>query len=159
MISKKLGTIHCAHFNIKATSKKQFFRENYYKNKNMQMSSFNHNNRVLHSFQVMYNTDMYHKGGLVWRILEKFKKNEKKINPTFRQACKFKAYAEIWKYHSTLIEKLIVNYDELKWFFEKEKRMSEEVFTEFLECKKLQDDIRGELTFAQKVFLAFDENG
>ena len=100
-----------------------------------------------------------HKSGLVWRILQKFYIKRKGINPSFKQACKFKAIAELWKYHSMIIEKLLVNYDKFKWFLEKEKFMREEVFTEFIECKKLESEIKGEITFAKKVFLAFDDNG
>ena len=65
----------------------------------------------------------------------------------------------MWKYHSLLIEKLLVNYSEFKWFFEKEKLIKEEVFNKFLECKKIQEEIKGEISFAKKVFLAFDDLG
>ena len=37
--------------------------------------------------------------------------------------------------------------------------MKEEVFNEFLECKKLQEDVKEEITFCNKVYLAFDELG
>jgi hypothetical protein len=56
-----------------------------------------------------------------------------------------------------VIEKLLVNYNEFKWFYEKDKYMKEEVFNEFLECKKLQVEMKEELSFGNKVFLAFDE--
>ena len=58
-----------------------------------------------------------------------------------------------------LIEKLLVNYSKFKWFLEKEKYMREEVFSEFIECKKLEGEIKGEISFAKKVFLAFDDSG
>ena len=58
-----------------------------------------------------------------------------------------------------LIEKLLVNYSEFKWFFEKDKYITEEIFNEFLECKKMEEEIKGEISFAKKVFLAFDELG
>jgi hypothetical protein len=153
-ISEKLGNIHGASFNIKAKSQRHFFRGQSYKNKNDKR-----NRRVINSFQVTFNTNLTHRGGLVWRILNKFKLRNINILSSFRQACKFKAYLELWKYHSMIIEKLLVNYEEFKWFYEKEKLMKEEVFNEFLECKKLQEDVKEEITFCNKVYLAFDELG
>ena len=153
-ISETLGNIHGADFNIKATSQRYFFKGQSYKNKKLQNKT---NNRVINSFQVTFNTNMSHKSGLVWRILKKFKMNKNNAIPSFKHACKFKAYYELWKHHSMIIENLLVNYDKFKWFFEKQKFISEEVFSEFLECKKLEKKIKGELSFANKVFLAFDE--
>ena len=153
-ISEKLGNIHGASFNIKAKSQRHFFRGQSYKNKNDKR-----NRRVINSFQVTFNTNLTHRGGLVWRILNKFKLRNINILSSFRQACKFKAYLELWKYHSMIIEKLLVNYEEFKWFYEKEKYMKEEVFNEFLECKKLQEEVKEEITFCNKVYLAFDELG
>ena len=153
-ISEKLGNIHGASFNIKAKSQRHFFRCQSYKNKNDKR-----NRRVINSFQVTFNTNLTHRGGLVWRILNKFKLRNINILSSFRQACKFKAYLELWKYHSMVIEKLLVNYEEFKWFYEKEKLMKEEVFNEFLECKKLQEEVKEEITFCNKVYLAFDELG
>ena len=156
-ISEKLGNIHGANFNIKATSQRHFFRGQSFNNKLSNKSQTNV--RVINSFQVIFNANLSHKSGLVWRILLKFKLKKNNIIPSFRQACKFKAYSELWKYHSLLIEKLLVNYSEFKWFFEKEKLIKEEVFNEFLECKKIQEEIKGEISFAKKVFLAFDDLG
>lgn len=155
-ISEKLGNIHGASFNIKAKSQRHFFRGQSYKNKN---NNDKRNRRVINSFQVTFNTNLTHRGGLVWRILNKFKLRNINILSSFRQACKFKAYLELWKYHSMIIEKLLVNYEEFKWFYEKEKLMKEEVFNEFLECAKLQEEIKEEITFCNKVYLAFDELG
>lgn len=151
-ISEKLGNIHGANFNVKATSRRHFFRGQSDKNKNIK-----NNKRVINSFQVTFNTNITHRGGLIWRILQKLRQRNIQIISSFRQACKFKAYSELWKYHSMIIEKLLVNYNEFKWFYEKEKYMKEEVFNEFLECKKLQVEIKEELSFGNKVFLAFDE--
>ena len=158
-ISEKLGNIHGANFNIKATSKSHFFKGKgkSYNNKNIKKYQ-NNNNRVINSFQVTFNTNFSYKSGLVWRILQKFKMKKNNIIPSFRHACKFKAYSELWKYHSMIIEKLLVNYNEFKWFFEKNKYISEEVFNEFLEIKKIEEEIKGEISFANKVFLAFDES-
>ena len=151
-ISEKLGNIHGADFNIKATSRRHFFRGQSDKIKNNK-----NNRRVINSFQVTFNTNITHRGGLIWRILQKLRQRNIHIISSFRQACKFKAYSELWKYHSMVIEKLLVNYNEFKWFYEKDKYMKEEVFNEFLECKKLQVEMKEELSFGSKVFLAFDE--
>ncbi len=156
-ISEKLGNIHGANFNIKTTSQRHFFKGQSYKNN--KLKNHQNNNRVINSFQVTFNTNVSHRSGLVWRILIKFKHKKNNIIPSFRHACKFKAYSELWKYHSMIIEKLLVNYSEFKWFFEKEKFITEEVFNEFLECKKIEEEMKGEISFANKVFLAFDELG
>ena len=70
-ISEKLGNIHGANFNIKATSQRHFFRGQSFNNK---LSNKNQTNvRVINSFQVIFNANLSHKSGLVWRILLKFK--------------------------------------------------------------------------------------
>ena len=151
LISEKLGDMDSGITHHIVKNNVNFFRD--------KSSKKSKNNRVIDTFQVSYNKNLLHKSGLVWRILQKFYIKRKGINPSFKQACKFKAIAELWKYHSMIIEKLLVNYDKFKWFLEKEKFMREEVFTEFIECKKLESEIKGEITFAKKVFLAFDDNG
>ena len=151
LISEKLGDMDSVITHHIAKNNMNFFID--------KSSKKSKNNRVIDTFQVSYNKNLLHKSGLVWRILQKFYIKRKGINPSFKQACKFKAIAELWKYHSMIIEKLLVNYDKFKWFLEKEKFMREEVFTEFIECKKLESEIKGEITFAKKVFLAFDDNG
>ena len=151
LISEKLGDMDSGITHHIAKNNMNFFID--------KSSKKSKNNRVIDTFQVSYNKNLLHKSGLVWRILQKFYIKRKGINPSFKQACKFKAIAELWKYHSMIIEKLLVNYDKFKWFLEKEKFMREEVFTEFIECKKLESEIKGEITFAKKVFLAFDDNG
>ena len=151
LISEKLGDMDSGITHHIAKNNMNFFID--------KSSKKSKNNRVIDTFQVSYNKNLMHKSGLVWRILQKFYIKRKGINPSFKQACKFKAIAELWKYHSMIIEKLLVNYDKFKWFLEKEKFMREEVFTEFIECKKLESEIKGEITFAKKVFLAFDDNG
>ena len=151
IISEKLGDMDSGNKNHIVKNNLNFFRDN--------SSKKTKNNRVIDTFQVSYNKNLLHKSGLVWRILQKFYIKRKGVNPSFKLACKFKAYAELWKYHSMLIEKLLVNYSKFKWFLEKERLMREEVFSEFIECKKLESEIKGEISFAKKVFLAFDDTG
>lgn len=151
IISEKLGDMNSGNSNSIAKNNNTFFRG--------KPSKKAKTNRLIDTFQVSYNKNLLHKSGLVWRILQKFYVQRKSINLSFKQACKFKAYNELWKYHSMLIEKLLVNYSKFKWFLEKEKYMREEVFSEFIECKKLEGEIKGEISFAKKVFLAFDDSG
>ena len=151
LISEKLSDMNSGNNKFIAKNNISFFR-----GKSTKKSK---NNRVIDTFQVSYNKNLLHKSGLVWRILQKFYIQRKAIIPSFKLACKFKAYSELWKYHSMLIEKLLVNYSKFKWFFEKERYMREEVFHEFLECKKLEGEIKGEISFSKKVFLAFDDSG
>ena len=133
-ISETLGNIHGADFNIKATSQRHFFRGQSYKNKISQ--NIQTNNRLIDSFQVTFNVNVSHKSGLVWRILQKFKLKRNNIIPSFRQACKFKAYTELWKYHSLLIEKLLVNYNEFKWFLKKKNTLKKKFLMNFYNVKK-----------------------
>ena len=151
LISEKLGDMNSGNTHQIAKNSINFFRD--------KSSKKDKNNRVIDTFQVSYNKNLLHKSGLVWRILQKFYVRRKGVNPSFKQACKFKAYNELWKHHSMLIEKLLVNYGKFKWFLEKEKLMREEVFNEFIECKKLEEEIKGEISFTRKVFLAFDDSG
>ena len=151
LISEKLGDMDSGNSKFIVKNNISFFPG--------KLSKKSKNNRVIDTFQVSYNNNLLHKSGLVWRILQKFYIRRKSIIPTFKLACKFKAYKELWKYHSMLIEKLLVNYSKFKWFLEKEKYIREEVFEEFIECKKLEGEIKGEIPFSKKVFLAFDDAG
>ena len=151
LISEKLGDMDTGNKNHIVKNNISFFRDKTDKKAK--------NNRVIDTFQVTYNKHLLHKSGLVWRILQNFYDNRKGVNPSLKLACKFKAYVELWKYHSMIIEKLLVNYGKFKWFLEKERLMREEVFSEFIECKKLEGEIKGEISFAKKVFLAFDDTG
>ena len=151
LISEKLGDMDSGNAKFISKNNISFFPG--------KLSKKSKNNRVIDTFQVSYNNNLLHKSGLVWRILQKFYIRRKSIIPTFKLACKFKAYKELWKYHSMLIEKLLVNYSKFKWFLEKEKYIREEVFEEFIECKKLEGEIKGEIPFSKKVFLAFDDAG
>ena len=151
LISEKLGDMDSGNTRKIEQNTINFFRDKTSKKKK--------NNRVIDTFQVSYNKNLLHKSGLVWRILQKFYIKRKGVNPSFKLACKFKAYKELWNYHSMIIEKLLVNYSKFKWFLEKEKLMREEVFHEFIECKKLEGEIKGEISFSRRVFLAFDDNG
>ena len=97
IISEKLGDMDSGNKNHIAKNNLNFFRDN--------SSKRTKNNRVIDTFQVSYNKNLLHKSGLVWRILQKFYIKRKGVNPSFKLACKFKAYAELWKYHSMLIDK------------------------------------------------------
>ncbi len=151
LISEKLGDMNGGNNYLIEKNKLNFFR-----GKSSNKAKYT---RVIDTFKVSYNENLLNKSGLIWRILKKIYSRRKSINPSFKLACKFKAYTELWKFHSMLIEKLLVNYGKFKWFLEKDRYMREEVFHEFLECKKLETKSKGEITFSQKVFLTFDELG
>ena len=145
-ISEKLSKVNSVKPNQKTTSKLHFFKNNF--NKKV-------NTKLLKGVKVQFNNNLSYKGGLVWRILSKLQKNN--VPSEFRQICKFQGYSELWKYYGMLIEKLILNYPLFKWFLEKEKLMSEDVFKEYLQCLKM--DIVVEESFPRKVFLLFDDSG
>ena len=130
-----------------------FFKRdiNFENNKN-----FNSNLKVIDSVTVTYNNNYAsNKGELVWRILSKLTK--KFISSSFRQACVFQGYSELWKYYSLLLEKMLVNYSAFKWFIIKNKYMEKNVFTEFLQYMDI--NIKKNKLFPDKVYLLFDYNG
>ena len=145
-ISEKLSTVRGATFNKKATTQYQFFKNKKSNNKCL--------NKVISCATVSFNDNLTHTAGFIWRILDKLKKTN--VKSLFLQVCKYQGYSELWKYYSMLIQKLLVNYCEFKWFFEKKKLMSMEVFSEFLQCMKIE--VKGDKTFPTKVFLLFDDN-
>jgi len=100
-----------------ATSKRHFFKNDIsFKNK----KNNNFNSKMINSVTVTYNNNYSsHKGELVWRILKKL--NKKSVSSSFRQACIFQGYSELWRYYSITLEKMLVNYSEYKWFITKNK--------------------------------------
>lgn len=135
-----------------ATSQRHFFKTdiNFVNKKNCI------NSKIINSVTVTYdNNYSSRKGELVWRILKKLKK--KTISSSFRQACIFQGYSELWKYYSMILEKLLVNYSAYKWFITKDKYMEKDVFTEFLQY--IDINIKENKTFPDKVYLLFGING
>ena len=152
-ISQQLSYVNGAFQDREDTSQKHFFKDdiNFENYKNL-----NFNSKIINSVTVTYsNNYSWRKGELVWRILEKMKK--KPTSSSFRQACLFQGYTELWKYYGVVLEKMLVNYSEYKWFITKEKFMSKEVFTEFIQYMDIK--INENKSFPDKVFLLFDITG
>jgi len=149
-ISEQLSHVNGVVQSRAATSQKHFFRNdiNFVDNK---ISNFN--SKIINSVTVTYsNNYSWQKGELVWRILKKMKTISG--SSSFRQACLFKGYSELWKYYSMVIEKMLVNYSIYKWFITKEKYMAKEVFIEFIQYMDIK--INENKLFPEKVFLLFD---
>ena len=77
---------------------------------------------------------------------------------SFKQAVRYEAIRKVWKSHSLTIERLLVNYKNFKWFFEKEKIIDEKVLLEFLSLLKINND-KGYEDFCKKIILIFDDEG
>ena len=113
------------------------------------------NSKIINSVTVTYNNDYsWRKGELVWRILNKLER--KTVSSSFRQACIFQGYSELWKYYSMVLEKLLVNFPSYKWFITKNKFMKKDVFTEFLQY--IDINIKENKTFPDKVYLLFGDD-
>lgn len=134
-------------------SQRHFFRSDINFNYNKILSP---NLKVIDSVTVIYKNDLTsRKGELVWRILDKLQK--KTVSSSFRQACVFQGYSELWKYHSIALEKMLVNYSSYKWFITKDKFMEKDVFTEFLQYMDINK--KENILFPEKVYALFDYNG
>ena len=60
-----------------------------------------------------------------------------KGNSLFKQAVKYEAITRVWKTNSLIIEKLLVKYQNCKWFLERENFLNENVYMELLSLLKL----------------------
>ena len=152
-ISEQLSHVSGVTHTRASTSKRHFFLNdiNIENTKNK-----DHNLKIINSVTVTFNNKYSsRKGELVWRILQKLKKTI--ISNSFRQACIFQGYSELWKYYGITIEKMLVNYTEYKWFITKDKYMEKQVFTEFLQY--LDINIKENKLFPDKVYLLFDYTG
>ena len=152
-ISEQLSYVSGIIHTRAATSKRHFFKNdiNFGNKRNN-----NYNSKIINSVTVTFNNKYSsRKGELVWRILQKLKKNY--ISNSFRQACVFQGYSELWRHYTITIEKMLVNYSEYKWFITKDKYMEKQVFTEFLQY--LDINIKENILFPDKVFLLFDNSG
>ena len=90
---------------------------------------------------------------LIWRLISRIIMT--KGISSFKQAVKYEAITKVWKNHSLIIEKLLVNYTKFKWFLERENYINENVFLELISLLKLNKN--GGIDFTNKIFLIFDE--
>ena len=111
--------------------------------------------KVFNSQSICFPEINFKKDELIWRLISRFMLL--KGNSLFKQAVKYEAITRVWKTNSLIIEKLLVNYQNCKWFLEREKIINENVFMELLSLLKLTKN--GGVDFCKKIFLIFDNEG
>ena len=111
------------------------------------------NRKVFESSSILFFDKNFKRDELIWRLISKI--NPSKGVSSFKQAVKYEAISKVWKVHSLIIEKLLVNYTKFKWFLEREKYINENVFLELISLLKLNKN--GGIDFTNKIFLIFDE--
>jgi hypothetical protein len=112
--------------------------------------------KVLETQTISFNDNNFNNEELIWRLISRIM-TTKGIN-SFKQAVRYEAIRKVWKSHSLTIERLLVNYKNFKWFFEKEKIIDEKVLLEFLSLLKINND-KGYEDFCKKIILIFDDEG
>ena len=113
------------------------------------------NRKMISSYSISFPDPNFKRDELIWRLIPKI--TITKGVSSFKQAVKYEAITKVWKVHSLIIEKLLVNYQNFKWFLEKDKIISEKVFMELISLLKL--DKSGGDDFTRKIFLIFDDEG
>ena len=111
--------------------------------------------KVFNSQSICFPEINFKKDELIWRLIGRIM--ILKGVTSFKQAVKYEAITKVWKTHSLIIEKLLVNYQNCKWFLEREKILNENVFMELLSLLKLTKN--GGVDFCKKIFLIFDNEG
>ena len=111
--------------------------------------------KVFNSQSICFPEINFKKDELIWRLIGRIM--ILKGVTSFKQAVKYEAITKVWKTHSLIIEKLLVNYQNCKWFLEREKIINENVFMELLSLLKLTKN--GGVDFCKKIFLIFDNEG
>ena len=112
--------------------------------------------KVIESQTLSFNDKHFSSDELIWRLIGRIMMT--KGFSSFKQAVRYEAITKVWKVHSLIIERLLVNYNNFKWFFEKGKTMNEKVLLEFLSLLKLNNN-KGYEDFCKKIILIFDEEG
>ena len=123
--------------------------------KNPKSSRNKKNRKMINSYSISFPDPNFKRDELIWRLIPKIITT--KGVSSFKQAVKYEAITKVWKVHSLIIEKLLVNYQNFKWFLEKDKMISEKVFMELISLLKL--DKSGGDDFTRKIFLIFDDEG
>ena len=113
------------------------------------------NRKMISSYSISFPDPNFKRDELIWRLIPKI--TITKGVSSFKQAVKYEAITKVWKVHSLIIEKLLVNYQNFKWFLEKDKMINEKVFMELISLLKL--DKSGGDDFTRKIFLIFDDEG
>ena len=111
--------------------------------------------RVLSSITLRFSENNFKKSLLIWRLLnETYKLN---LNYKFKAAIRNEGLKLLWKNHSIIMENILINYNNFKWFLEKGKYISQDALKEFLYLIKFEKN--SIITFCNKTFLIFDDKG
>ena len=111
--------------------------------------------RVLSSITLKFSENNFKKSLLIWRLLnETYKLN---LNYKFKSAIRNEGLKLLWKNHSIIMENILINYNNFKWFLEKGKFISQDALKEFLYLIKFEKN--NIITFCNKTFLIFDDKG
>ena len=118
-------------------------------------NKYKKNRKVIKSQSISIPDPNFKRDELIWRLISRISMT--KGVSSLKQAVKYEAITKVWKVHSLIIEKLLVNYQKFKWFLEKEKIISENVFMELISLLKLDKNSGDD--FCRKIFLIFDDEG
>ena len=127
--------------------------KNIIKNNNIKINNNNNKNKFL--FSCTYKLNNRKKEDLLWRILSIFSKMNLSIN--VKQIFIYEGFRQLWHQYAILIEKLLINYKNFKWFLEKNKFITESIFSEFINLIE-NNDISESKKFSHKIFLLLDNN-
>ena len=75
------------------------------------------NRKMISSYSISFPDPNFKRDELIWRLIPKI--TITKGVSSFKQAVKYEAITKVWKVHSLIIEKLLVNYQNFKWFLVK----------------------------------------
>ena len=129
------------------TEPSSFLKTNYNKGKKR---------KVIETQTKSFNDNNINNEELIWRLISRIMTT--KGITSFKQAVRYEAIRKVWKSHSLTIERLLVNYNNFKWFFEKERIIDEKVLLEFLSLLKINNE-KGYEDFCRKIILIFDDEG
>ena len=129
------------------TEPSSFLKTNYNKGKKR---------KVIETQTISFNDNNINNEELIWRLISRIMTT--KGITSFKQAVRYEAIRKVWKSHSLTIERLLVNYNNFKWFFEKERIIDEKVLLEFLSLLKINNE-KGYEDFCRKIILIFDDEG
>ena len=118
-------------------------------------NKYKKNRKVIKSQSISIPDPNFKRDELIWRLISRISMT--KGVSSLKQAVKYEAITKVWKVHSLIVEKLLVNYQKFKWFLEKEKIISENVFMELISLLKLDKNSGDD--FCRKIFLIFDDEG
>ena len=122
---------------------------------NIKINNNNNNNKNKFLFSCTYKLNNRKKEDLLWRILSIFSKMN--LSNNVKQIFIYEGFRQLWHQYAILIEKLLINYKNFKWFLEKNKFITESIFSEFINLIE-NNDISESKKFSHKIFLLLDNN-